>query len=219
MANEDTLYAQIKPRLIDFLKVAGLPFWEPALGTCPHCNEQCAVYDDHWSCPSCKAHGDIVDYVMELEHFVNRAAAIKRICRALQIKITTLDVISGDELLDTQFEPTQMVIDGFLGQGTYILAGAPKIGKSWLVLWLGHQVSCGANVWEFPSRKCGVLYISLEDTRQRIQNRLAKVSGGETGNIWFATEAELLGKGLEEQISGFLTENPTVQLVIVDTLQ
>ncbi len=101
----------------------------------------------------------------------------------------------------------------------YLLAGSPKIGKSWLVLWLAHRVCLGADVWEFKSRQCDVLYISLEDPERRIQSRVAEITRGETGNLWFATETELMGRGFEEQISGFLFEHPSVKFIIVDTLQ
>ena len=64
-----------------------------------------------------------------------------------------------------------------------------------------------------------MLYVSLEDTRQRIQQRLNDVTGGESGQLHIATEAELLGDGFEEQLTGFLIEHPDVGFVIIDTLQ
>ena len=106
-----------------------------------------------------------------------------------------------------------------MGKGLYILAGAPKIGKSWLVLWIAHCVSVGAPVWELKTKKCDVLYLSLEDTYQRLQRRLVEVSGGETGSLTIATDAELLGGGLEEQLGSFLQEHPETKFIIIDTLQ
>ena len=64
-----------------------------------------------------------------------------------------------------------------------------------------------------------MLYVSLEDTQQRIQQRLNDVTGGETGALHIATESELLGSGFEEQLTGFLMEHPDVGFVIIDTLQ
>lgn len=115
--------------------------------------------------------------------------------------------------------PTGTLVDGLLGQGIYILAGAPKVGKSWLVLLLANQVSRGEPVWELKTEKCGVLYISLEDTFQRIQKRLNDVSGGTPGPIWLATEALNIGEGFEEQLENFLAARPDVKLVIIDTFQ
>ena len=177
MTKEDALHLQIKFRFTDFLKAAELPYWEPALTVCPHCGEHAGILMDFmWSCQHCNKRGDVVDYVMALEHLETKMAAIKRVCRALQIKVTTLEVISADELMDKQFENTGALIDGFIGRGVYLLAGSPKIGKSWLVLWLAHRVCLGEDVWEFKSRQCDVLYISLEDPERRIQSRVAEIT-------------------------------------------
>ena len=220
MTKEQSLCDQVKYRLVDFLKAAELPYWEPELTVCPHCGEQIGICEKiFWSCPVCNKRGNAVDYVMALEHLDTEWAAVKRICRALQIKVTALDVIHADELMDKQFENTGALIDGFIGRGVYLLAGSPKIGKSWLVLWLAHRICLGEDVWEFKSRQCDVLYISLEDPERRIQSRVAKITRGETGSLWFATETELMGRGFEEQISGFLFEHPSVKFIIVDTLQ
>lgn len=130
-----------------------------------------------------------------------------------------LKVIPAEELLDTAYVPSGTLIDRLIGQGIYILAGAPKVGKSWLVLWLANQISKGEPVWELKTEKCGVLYISLEDTFQRIQKRLNDISGGNPGPIWLATEAMCIGEGFEEQLVNFLNTHPSVKLVIIDTFQ
>ena len=130
-----------------------------------------------------------------------------------------LNVISAEALLDTTYAPSGSLIDGLIGQGIYILAGAPKVGKSWLVLWLADKISKGEPVWERKTMQCSVLYISLEDTFQRIQQRLNDVSGGSPGSIWLATDAQYLGEGFEGQLTDFLTAHPHVKLVIIDTLQ
>lgn len=134
-------------------------------------------------------------------------------------QIPELKVIPAEELLDTTYAPSGTLVDGLIGQGIYLLAGAPKVGKSWLVLWLANQVSKGEPVWELKTEKCSVLYISLEDTPQRIQKRLNDVSGGNPGPIWLATEALCIGEGFEEQLVNFLTAHNHVKLVIIDTFQ
>ena len=220
MTKTESLHQQIRPRFVEYLKAAGLQYMEPALTACPHCGRNADILmGSRWSCRHCEKYGDVVDYVMAHDHLNSETDAIKKICRTLQIKITSLDVISADELMDKQFESIGYLIDGFMGRGVYLLAGSPKIGKSWLVLWLAHRISLGEDIWGFKTRQCGVLYISLEDPERRVQSRVAEVTRGETGDLWFATEAELIGKGFEEQIAGFLTEHPDVRFIIVDTLQ
>ena len=137
----------------------------------------------------------------------------------LGLKLHELNTVEAGTLMDMEFRPTGFLIEKLLGKGVYLLAGASKIGKSWLVLWLADQVSKGLPVWELKTAPCAVLYVSLEDTQQRIQQRLNDVTGGETGALHIATESELLGNGFEEQLTGFLMEHPDVGFVIIDTLQ
>ena len=42
-------------------------------------------------------------------------------------KIPELKVIPAEELLDTTYAPSGTLVDGLIGQGIYILAGAPKV--------------------------------------------------------------------------------------------
>ena len=135
------------------------------------------------------------------------------------MQVEKLRTVDADTLLSTPLRKTLFIVEGLIPQGLSVLSGASKIGKSWLVLWLADRVSKGEKVWDFNTTKSDVLYISLEDPERRIQSRVAEITRGETGNLWFATETELMGRGFEEQISGFLFEHPSVKFIIVDTLQ
>ena len=58
-----------------------------------------------------------------------------------------LDTIDADTLLGIPYEPLSFIVEELLPQGLHLLAGAPKIGKSWLALWLCLRVAQG----EFPN--------------------------------------------------------------------
>ena len=131
----------------------------------------------------------------------------------------TLSTIDADTLLSTTLPPTRFIIDRLLPQGLHILAGAPKVGKSWLALWLCLQVAQGTSVWDFPTHRGTVLYLCLEDSTLRIQNRLFEITEDAPANVHFSTNSDTLGKGLEEQLCAFLSEHPDTVLVIIDTLQ
>lgn len=47
---------------------------------------------------------------------------------------TKLTVIDGETLMDMKLPPTKFCVETLLPQGICMLGGAPKIGKSWLVL-------------------------------------------------------------------------------------
>jgi len=144
--------------------------------------------------------------------------AIVDVCRKLGIRISALSTITAEELIQKDFDPLLELIQGILAPGLYILAGASKIGKSWLVLQIAHHISMGLPLWNRKTIKSDVLYLSLEDTERRIQARLLRICDGETGKITFATEAEILGNGFEQQISNYMKAHPETKLIIVDTL-
>ncbi|MEA4933462.1 MAG: AAA family ATPase [Lawsonibacter sp.] len=130
-----------------------------------------------------------------------------------------LNAIDGETLMTTPLPPIRFTINGLLPQGLHILAGAPKVGKSWLALWLCLCVAKGETVWEFPSMRGDVLYLCLEDSYSRIQNRLLDITDDAPDNLFFATMAEKLRGGLEQQIERFLAEHPGTVLIVIDTLQ
>ena len=60
-----------------------------------------------------------------------------------------LHTITMTELYQTAFRSRPPIIDGLLYAGAYILAGAPKIGKSFLVAQIAYHVSIGRKLWDF----------------------------------------------------------------------
>ena len=54
--------------------------------------------------------------------------------------------IDGETLMNKPLAPIRFVVDGLLSQGLFLLAGAPKSGKSWLALWLAVTVAKGEEV-------------------------------------------------------------------------
>ena len=132
-----------------------------------------------------------------------------------------LHTVSLTELYDTVYRSRMPVIENLLYTGAYILAGAPKIGKSFLVAQFAHHVSTGQPIWEYEIKQPGaVLYLALEDDYQRLQERMARMFGVESdGELFFAVSAKQVGNGLDEQLAFFLREHPNTRLVIVDTLQ
>ena len=130
-----------------------------------------------------------------------------------------LDTIDADTLLGIPYEPLLFIVENLLPQGLHLLAGAPKVGKSWLALWLCLQVAQGEPLWNFATRPCEVLYLCLEDSFQRIQNRLLDLTEDAPSTLHFAVMSEQLHSGLLDQIEQFLREHPATSLVVIDTLQ
>ena len=131
-----------------------------------------------------------------------------------------LHTVSMNELYETVYQSRPPVIDGLLYSGTYLFAGAPKVGKSFFMAQLAYHISTGQPLWNYEVHQGTVLYLALEDDYQRLQERMSRMFGVEgTDNLHFAVYAKQLGAGLDEQLERFIREHPDTRLIIIDTLQ
>ena len=138
----------------------------------------------------------------------------------MQAKSTRpLQTIDADTLQSTAYEPLQFIVGDLLPQGLHLLAGAPKIGKSWLALYLCLRVAQGEPLWTFDTRQCEVLYLCLKDSFPRIQSRLFDLTEDAPPTLHFAVMSQQLHNGLVEQIEQFLKEHSATGLIVIDTLQ
>ncbi len=127
---------------------------------------------------------------------------------------------SCEEIYDTVYMKRDPIVEGLIDGGTIILGGASKVGKSFLSLQLAYCVSQGLPFLGFPTNKTGVIYFALEDVERRIQRRMQKMFGLEPAdNLYFATDANFVGSGFEEQLNTALHDHPDVGLVIIDVMQ
>ena len=119
-----------------------------------------------------------------------------------------LHTVTMRELYENIYQSRPPVIDGLLHAGTYLFAGAPKVGKSFFVAQLAYHISTGLPLWSYTVRKGTVLYLALEDDYRRLQERLYRMFGtNDTENLHFAICAKQLGLGLDEQLQKFVREH------------
>jgi hypothetical protein len=86
-----------------------------------------------------------------------------------------LNPITARKLMETDYPTPQFLVPGLIVEGLTLLAGRPKIGKSWLALACAVAVATGG---EFLGRKATqgeVLYLALEDSPRRIKKRLREL--------------------------------------------
>ena len=131
-----------------------------------------------------------------------------------------LPTVTMTELYDTVYESKPPVIDSLIQNGTYIFAGAPKVGKSFLMAQLAYHVATGKPLWGYEVHQGTVLYLALEDGHERLQKRMFRMFGVEdVSKLHFAINAKQLGNGLDAQLEKFVREHPDTRLIIIDTLQ
>ncbi len=130
-----------------------------------------------------------------------------------------LKTIDGEKLLELEVNPPEYVVSQIMPNGLHLLAGSPKVGKSWLVLWMCDCIAKGKKIWEFDTFKSTVLYLSLEDNVNRLYYRLACITEQSTKDVKFSTKAPSLGEGLLDMLEQFIEDYPDTGLIVIDTLQ
>ena len=129
--------------------------------------------------------------------------------------------IDGNSLMAQEYEPLQFTIDPILPHGIFILAGSPKVGKSWLTLDMCRAISTGGKLWDFTATKGEVLYLALEDKHNRLQGRLKQMSADnqDISRLHLATASFGLSNGLLEQAHNFIIAYPGTNFIAIDTLE
>ena len=122
-------------------------------------------------------------------------------------------------IMDTQLKANPYIVEHLLYPGLYILAGAPKIGKSWLALDLCLSVAEGEPFLKHETHRGQVLYLALEDNLLRLQNRLYEFTEEPAKGLQFSTLAKTIGSGLEQQLEDAKRRLPDLRLIVIDTLQ
>lgn len=130
-----------------------------------------------------------------------------------------LKMYSSEYIMNTPMKPIEYCVDGLISQGLFVLAGAPKVGKSWLALDMCLSIAKGEKVLG-KETLCGhAVYLGLEDSLIRLQNRLYELTDEPSDNLHFAIMAESMSNGLPEQIEYCRKRFDDLKIVVIDTLQ
>ena len=130
-----------------------------------------------------------------------------------------LTMIDGETLMDKRLPPTKFCVNTLLPQGLCILGGSPKVGKSWLVLDLCVHVAQGTPLWGLDVTRGEVLYLCLEDSERRIQERLNTITDNVPEGLYFATGCTSIESGVCDWLRQFKGQHPALSLVAIDTFQ
>ncbi|MFE7790804.1 AAA family ATPase [Streptomyces sp. NPDC057460] len=126
---------------------------------------------------------------------------------------------TADQLMATEFPEPKWAVPGILAEGVSLLAGPPKVGKSWLSLGLGLSVAAGGHAFDsVPVDGGPVLYLALEDTPRRLKTRMGKLLGGQKApaGLTLVTECPPFPQGGSEAIAQWLERNPDARMVVID---
>ena len=127
---------------------------------------------------------------------------------------------SAKQLMTVQFDPIRFAVEGIILEGLGILAGRPKIGKSWLLLQILLDIAAGRQVLGVWTAKKGeVLYYAMEDTERRLQDRIRTLHGSSEWpeDLHFIAGGPRSDQGGLNVITEWLMAHPTSRAVAIDT--
>jgi hypothetical protein len=133
-----------------------------------------------------------------------------------------LVITTASDLLKKDFAEPRWAIEGLLQEGVTILAGAPKLGKSWMALSFGIAVSQGGYALGTILAEYGdVLYLALEDGPRRLQSRINKLctASADLSKLYLATDWPTLDKGGLDAIGEWIDRHKSARLIVIDTLK
>ena len=131
------------------------------------------------------------------------------------------ETILAEELMAIELPEPKFIVDGLIAQGASLLAGRPKVGKSWMALNLAIAVASGDPAFGAAAvKKGGVLYLALEDNLPRLKKRLTINLDGATvpEDLHFATAWPPLDHTGGDRLRQWLEAHPDTHLAIIDTL-
>ncbi len=123
------------------------------------------------------------------------------------------------ELLLKDLPPVSYIVPGCIPEGLSILAGRPKLGKSWLSLGIAVAIATGGQaLGSIPVKQGSVLYLALEDNERRLQRRLKQLlpESIRPEMLYIDTQCPSLDSGGIEAISDWVRTTKDAHLVIID---
>jgi AAA domain len=127
---------------------------------------------------------------------------------------------SAPDLMRENFPAINYVVPMYLAEGCTLMAGRPKIGKSWLALDVAMAKAEGGKCLGQPCEPGDVLYLALEDNKRRLQRRIRKllIAGDPPpSRLLMATDWPRGDAGISA-IRAWIAATPGASLVIVDVL-
>jgi hypothetical protein len=131
-------------------------------------------------------------------------------------------IISAPALMAKLLPPLRWAVNELLPVGYTVLAGPPKLGKSWLAYQLALAVASGADLFGQGTSQGEVLYLALEDGERRLQSRLQRLLGDRAppAGLSLAPKWSRLDKGGAQGIETWARERgDSARLCIIDTMQ
>jgi hypothetical protein len=132
--------------------------------------------------------------------------------------------VKASDLQGMTFPPVRHILPGYIPEGATIIAGKPKIGKSWLTLDLSLAATADRfTLGTLKPAQGDVLYLALEDNNRRLKRRMAKLWPSTEARwperLTFVTDWKRADQGGLDDIEDWCRSVADPVMVIIDTLE
>jgi len=170
-----------------------------------------------------REHPRMVNYIMRQ---IEKARTVVTPGQRVEIKIKAQveDILkSAADLQHKTFEELRWIVPKYVPEGSALMAGRPKIGKSWLGLDAGVAVSSGGTCLGQQCEQGDVLALMLEDSDRRLQRRLTRMLGAQKDkwpeSLTYATAWPRLNEGGLDWMRRWIDKASKPRLIIIDILE
>ena len=160
------------------------------------------------------------DYTVDLESIANEL--FEQSQELSTDKNKNIQIRKTADLAEMDFEPIQWIIPDLIPTGLTVLAGASKIGKSFLCWNLAFAVAMQGRALSIDiETQRNVLYLALDDSERQLKSRHRYILDGDSHpqNVFYISDEyqiKLNDRGIH-QLEKMIDETEA-ELVIVDTL-
>jgi hypothetical protein len=132
-----------------------------------------------------------------------------------------LPLFTIEALLTERFPASHWVVRDLLPEGLNLLGGKPKQGKSRFALSTALTIADGGlALGAYQTAQGNVLYLALEDTERRLQERLKQLldtSPSIPTGVEFALAWPRLDQGGLTQLEAYVQAHPGLRAIVIDT--
>jgi AAA domain len=173
--------------------------------------------------PGLPEHGDVSDWLAQ-------GGTVEKLRELVEqhgeqpdprIRETLAAIRTGNDLRRMEIAPVTWAVEGLIPSGVGIVAGKPKVKKSWMMLGISIALACGGKaLGGIEVNPADVLYLSLEDGDRRLKRRVNILARDmDLSRFHYVTQWPRLTEGGIEALEAWLQAHSEARMVIIDTLQ
>jgi hypothetical protein len=174
-----------------------------------------------------KLYNDCFEHDVEIEYLIKQhTESLENLKELYQSKNNKKNGYTAKEISTMDIPESRWIVRNYVPEGLTLVAGAPKIGKSWFTLGLAlataYPYRSGIFLGSLPVENSGdVLYLALEDSIRRIKSRLFTLCKDNNfpDGLEFWTSIPTLSQGGVAKLEHWVQSKAKPRLIVIDVLE